>query len=119
MKIEMRVSREVAEALVRSQKANAEAQLKDFSAKVAKNPSYALEWAQDEFKASATLDVTSTVLHWFSHEPLSLEDITRNLLDSLLRSATPGESTSPCSNLIHAYRVAAKAELLREFMDLD
>ena len=95
-----------------------ENQLKQFQESFAKDPAHALAWSNDTFKRAAGLTVLKQVVKSLE-SGTSVEDIKSTLTDRVMsRSKYPAQSTSPTSNLIEQYELAAYAEILCYINDL-
>lgn len=93
--------------------------MESFAQKLLKDPSSAMDWAQHEYRATATLDVANRVLDRLKHDGVTLNDIVTYLFQEALRGAAyPKESTSPCANLLATYRTAAYACMLRSILGM-
>ena len=90
--------------------------LDKFVEKFKADPSYALSWSTGTFQTAAQLNVAKMVLAALTAEtPCSMQAIKETLMDRVLhKSKYPAQSTSPCSNLIEQYELAAYAELLSD-----
>ena len=88
--------------------------LDTFEADFKKDPVRALVWSQDTFVAAARLQVNSEVLKHLA-EGCSLENLRKTVTQYALAGAKfPKFSTSPCTNLMEAYRTAAYAEITED-----
>ena len=88
--------------------------IEKFKLELAKDPAYALSWGDGVFRAAAKLKVVNEIIN-------SLKDLepAENIKDSLMRrimhkSRYPAQSTSPTSNLVEQYELAACAEIVGE-----
>lgn len=80
------------------------------------DPSHALSWGNSTFQAAASLKVLKMVHAALTHStPCSIQAVKETLMDRVLhKSKYPPQSTSPTSNLIEQYELAAYAELLSD-----
>lgn len=87
-----------------------------FSEKFLKNPAYALSWGTDAFSNAAKLKVYDMVYSALTAEtPCSIQAVKETLMDRVLnKSKYPPQSSSPCSNLMEQYELAAYADLLSD-----
>lgn len=98
-----------------SQADSAQAQLDKFAVDFAKDPAYALSWGTDAFRAAAKLRVFKEIISALTDGHGNLENIRATMLDRVLhKSKYPAQSSSPTSNLIEQYELAACAEILSE-----
>lgn len=89
------------------------ARIEKFQADFAKDPAHALIWSTDTFKAAAELRVLRQIVAALEAGDATLENIQSTLTDRVLhKSKYPPQSTSPTSNLIDQYELAACAEIL-------
>ena len=85
-----------------------------FAAKLVANPAHVLSWGTDAFKTAADLKIAKQVLNALN-DGATVEQVKSTLMDRVLnRSKYPPQSTSPCSNLMEQYELAAYAELLSD-----
>ena len=97
--------------------ASEQAQIDKFVAKVQEDPAYALSWGTNAFASAANLKVFKLVLTAMTREenPCTMQDVKNTLMDRVLqRSKYPPQSTSPCSNLMEQYELAAYANMLSD-----
>ena len=98
-----------------NQAETAQARLNKFAADFAKDPAYALSWSNDTFKEAARLKVLKQILAGLEGGTATLENIRSTMMDRVLsKSKYPAQSTSPTSNLIEQYELAACAEILSD-----
>ena len=91
-----------------------EASIRKFAEKLINDPAYTLSWGTDSFKTAAELKVYKQVLNAFN-DGATLEQVKSSLMDRVLNKAKyPAQSTSPCSNLMETYELAAYAELVSD-----
>jgi hypothetical protein len=91
------------------------ARIEKFKQALDKNPTYALTWSLDAFAGAAKLLVLNQVINALGNEETTVEHIRSSLTDRILhKSKYPPQSTSPTSNLIEQYELAACAELVSE-----
>ncbi len=92
----------------------AQSELAEWTEKLAKDPSYALDWGMTAFKAAADIKVLSMVAYYFSMG-LDVSDIRTEFDKEVYRGASfPCRSTSPTSNLMEQEIVAAYARAIRK-----
>lgn len=97
-----------------SQAESCQARLDKFTAKFAEDPAYALSWGTEAFQAAASLRVLKQVIGALNEEG-TLDNIRSTLTDRVMHKAKyPPQSTSPTSNLIEQYELAAYAEILSD-----
>ena len=98
-----------------SQVDSAQARLDKFTETFAKDPAYALSWGTDAFQAAAKLRVLKQILTALDEGDATAENIRSTMMDRVLhKSKYPAQSTSPTSNLIEQYELAACAEILSD-----
>ena len=93
--------------------------LQEFKTKFDKDPAHAFSWGDGAFKAAAELNVLKDVVSLLQdgHSAQSVRDY---LLDSVLHgSKYPAHSTSPTSNLIEQYTLAARAAILSDLRNYE
>lgn len=79
------------------------------------DPAHALTWGNDTFKFAAQLKVLKQIIAALEGGEANLDNIRSTLMDRVLhRSKYPAQSTSPTSNLIEQYELAACAEILSD-----
>ena len=99
----------------KSQADSVQSRLDKFAADFAKDPAYALSWGTDAFKAAATMTVLKQIINALENGNGTLDNIRSTLTDRVLhRAKYPPQSTSPTSNLIEQYELAACAEILSD-----
>jgi methylmalonyl-CoA mutase N-terminal domain/subunit len=87
--------------------------LDKFTEDFAKDPAYALSWATDTFATAAKLRVLKQILAALDGNGCTVDDIRSIMMDRVLsKSMYPAQSTSPTSNLIEQYELAACADIL-------
>lgn len=100
----------------------AKAELDKFSAKLAVNPSYALEWAGDGlFEAAATFDLCTGLAAECAHESFMPELLAKQLTREAMRhAASHSNSTNPTSNMMERAkgRIFAKLAFADGFTNL-
>lgn len=98
-----------------SQADSAQARLDKFAVEFAKDPAYALSWGTDAFQHAAQLRVLKQIIAALTDGDGNLENIRSTMMDRVLhKSRYPAQSTSPTSNLIEQYELAACAEILSD-----
>ena len=100
-----------------SQAETCQARLDKFTTRFAEDPAYALSWGTEAFQAAASLRVVKQILAALNSEDskATLENIRSTLTDRVMHKAKyPPQSTSPTSNLIEQYELAACAEILSD-----
>jgi CHASE3 domain sensor protein len=93
----------------------AQARMDKFAEDFAKDPAYALSWSNDTFKIAAELKILQQIIAALGEdgEGCTQADIQSTMMDRVLhKSKYPAQSTSPTSNLIEQYELAACAEIL-------
>jgi hypothetical protein len=96
-----------------SQAESAQARLDKFAVDFAKDPAHALSWGTDAFARAAELRVLQQIIAALENDTATLENIRSTLMDRVLhKSKYPAQSSSPTSNLIEQYELAACAEVL-------
>jgi hypothetical protein len=93
----------------------AQARLDKFAEDFAKDPAHALSWGLDSFKNAAELRVLKQIIAALEDGTATIDDIRATMMDRILhRSKYPPQSTSPTSNLIEQYELAACAEIFSD-----
>jgi hypothetical protein len=88
-------------------------QLDRFEESFAKDPAYAFSWGEKAFQAAARIKVASMIVDAVNREDTTVEGLKRYLMDGVMhRAKYPAQSTSPTSNLMEQYEMAAYAEAL-------
>lgn len=119
MELPLYLSCEDIRDMAQRSKNQAEKAIAAFTQRLAKDPAYAMEWAQEEYRAAATLDVTDRILHRLQAGPVTVRDLTEELLKETLSGACyPKESTSPVANLLASYRTAVYAHMLKDILGM-
>jgi len=96
-----------------SQVVQCQDRLDKFTADFAQDPAYALSWGTDAFASAARLRVLRQVVAALEHDHSTLDNIRSTLTDRVMhKSKYPPHSTSPTSNLIEQYELAACADIL-------
>ena len=106
-------------ARIASHVASAQATVDKWKARMDKDgAAYAFEWADDAMKASAKVAVFQNALTFLQlpERREAPEEAIRILIDHerdsmMSRARYPKQSTSPCSNAMHQYELAAHVEL--------
>ena len=107
-------------ALFFNQAETAQARLDKFAADFAKDPAHALSWGTDTFQAAAKLKVLKQILAALEDGTATVDNIRSTMMDRVLsKSRYPAQSTSPTSNLIEQYELAACAEILSDLQYVD
>jgi hypothetical protein len=89
--------------------------LDKFTVDFAKDPAYALSWGTDAFAKAARLRVLNQIIAALEEGTATVDNIRGTLTDRVLhKSKYPPQSTSPTSNLIEQYELAACADILSE-----
>lgn len=101
---------------------SAEATLKSFTEKLAKDPSYELSWGGDAFRAAARLKVFKSVQTYLNDQDklaadeVKIENVRKEAYNNVIRGAKhPARSTSPCSNLMEQEVTVAWSDVLEMF----
>jgi hypothetical protein len=88
--------------------------IEKFKLELDKDPAHALSWSNGVFSKAAEHRVLKIVLSNLESDS-TIENVKSYLMECVLhRSKYPAQSTSPTSNLIEQYELAAYAELLSE-----
>jgi hypothetical protein len=86
--------------------------IEKFKAELDKDPAYALSWGCGVFASAAKLRVIKQIISALEDGETTNEDIRNHLMGSIMhKSRYPSHSTSPTSNLIEQYELAACAEI--------
>ena len=102
-----------------SQAESCQARLDKFAVKFAEDPAYALSWGTEAFQAASSLRVLKQVIGALNEEG-TLDNIRSTLTDRVMHKAKyPPQSTSPTSNLIEQYELAACAEILSDLQYME
>jgi len=89
--------------------------LDKFAVKFAEDPAYALSWGDGAFESAAKLRVLKQIIAALGEDgnDCTVDDIKSTLMDRVLhKSKYPAHSSSPTSNLIEQYELAACADIL-------
>ena len=93
-------------------------ELEKFKVEFAKNPAYAMKWAEGVFKLAAENEIYAKILKCFE-----INGVKKSVVDSLIKQFTsevmqeiryPTRSTSPTSNLMAQAEATVKSELIEE-----
>lgn len=103
---------------------HAQEQLDKFREDLTKDPVHALKWGNSAFQAAARLSIAQMMVYCFTdhidYPAQSVEEVRKMLLEKVThRSKYPPQSTSPTSNLMEQYELAALAEALDDLKYLD
>jgi hypothetical protein len=91
------------------------ANIAKFKLALDKDPAHALTWGCDTFRSAATLKVLNQIIAALESDTADIDNIKSTLMDRVLHSSKyPAQSTSPTSNLIEQYELAACASLLSD-----
>jgi len=94
--------------------------LDKFAEDFAKDPAYTLAWSNDTFKAAAKMQLLRELVNALENGNATLDNIRATLMDRVLnKSKYPPQSTSPTSNLIEQYQLAACAEILSDLQYIE
>jgi len=97
---------------LKRREASANVIMVNFKSNLEKNPAYALSWGLDAFAAAAMLKITEQMLNALTSETCSVKSLYELLMDRVRnRSKYPPQSTSPTSNLMEQYELAACSEI--------
>lgn len=89
--------------------------IEKFSQELLVDPAYSLAWGDEAFRTAAELRVLKQLVNDLGEEQATIKQITAALTIRVLYGAKyPSHSTSPTSNLIAQYELAACASLLAE-----
>jgi len=92
-----------------------QAEIAEFTQKMAVDAAYTLSWGTSVFQAAAKERVLKQVLASIEQG----DDVVDMVTDRVLSKAkSPAQSTSPTSNLIEQYELAALAEVLSAIKDV-
>ena len=92
----------------------AQSKIDKFKVELDKDPAYALSWGNSAFQAAARLKIANMLVQAFKEE-CSIEDARATITDRIMNKARyPAQSTSPTSNLMEQYELAAYSEALDE-----
>lgn len=92
-----------------------QAEIAEFTAKMAVDAAYTLTWGTSVFQAAAKERVLKQVLASIDQG----DDVVAIVTDRVINKAKyPAHSTSPTSNLIERYELAALAEVLSAIKDV-
>ena len=99
----------------KSQADSAQASLDKFAADFAKDPAHALSWGNGAFERAAELKVVKQIIVALEDGTATLDNIRSTMMDRVLhRSKYPAQSSSPTSNLMEQYELAACAKILSD-----
>lgn len=85
-----------------------------FAEKLIADPAYTLSWGNDSFKVAATLKVQNQLLNALN-DGATVQQLKDTLTDRVInKSKYPPQSTSPTSNLMEQYELAAYADMLSD-----
>ena len=88
------------------------AKIEKFTEELTKDPAYALSWSNGAFAAAAKLRVLNQIINALANDEPA-ENIKDSLMDRIMhKSRYPAQSTSPTSNLVEQYELAACAEIV-------
>ena len=86
----------------------------------AKDPAHTLSWGTTAFENAARLRVLKQIIAALQDGTANLENIRETMMSRVMhRSKYPPQSTSPTSNLIDQYELAACADILESIRYLD
>jgi hypothetical protein len=98
-----------------NQAESCQASLDKFAADFAKDPAYTLSWGNEAFAKAARLRVLKQIIAAIEDGTATTENIRSTMMDRVLhKSKYPAQSTSPTSNLIEQYELAACADILSD-----
>jgi hypothetical protein len=84
-----------------------------FKKELDKDPAYALSWGCEVFAAAAKLRILKQLINALEDEQTTTENIRDHLMGHIMhKSRYPAQSTSPTSNLIEQYELAACARIV-------
>jgi hypothetical protein len=79
------------------------------------DPAYRLSWGTDVFAAAAKLRVLKRLINVLGDAEATEDDVHSLLMANILhKSQYPAESSSPTSNLIEQYELAACSEIIND-----
>ena len=94
---------------------SAQASIDKFATEVVKDPAHALSWSLGVFEKAAELKVLKQIVAALEDGTATLDNIRSTLTDRVLhRAKYPPQSSSPTSNLIEQYELAACAKILSD-----
>lgn len=94
---------------------NETAVIEKFKMALDKDPAYALSWGCGVFAAAAKLRVLKQLINVLGDGEATAEDVHSLLMANILhKSQYPAQSSSPTSNLIEQYELAACAEIIAD-----
>lgn len=92
-----------------------QSKLDKFMDDFAKDPAHALSWSNGIFEVAARLKVTKQIIAALEAGDATLENIRSTMMDRVMhKSKYPSQSTSPTSNLMEQYELAACANILSD-----
>jgi hypothetical protein len=96
---------------------SAQFEIEKFKTRLDKDPADALSWSLTAFQCAAKLKVLNLVTDALESGE-EIEQVCDSLLNRVMtRSKYPAQSSSPTSNLIDQYELAAYAEILSDLKD--
>jgi len=94
---------------------NETAVIEKFKMALDKDPAYALSWGCGVFAAAAKLRVLRQLINVLGDGEATQEDVHSLMMANVLhKSQYPAQSSSPTSNLIEQYELAACAEIIAD-----
>ena len=94
---------------------NEAARIEKFKEALDKDPAYALSWGCGVFASAAKLRVLKQLINVLGDGEATAEDVHSLMIASVLhKSQHPAQSSSPTSNLIEQYELAACAEIIAD-----
>jgi threonine aldolase len=89
--------------------------LDKFAAEFSKDPAHALSWGTGAFEKAARLRVLKQIVVALEEGHADIDNIRSTMMDRVLhKSKYPAQSSSPTSNLIEQYELAACADILSD-----
>jgi len=86
--------------------------IEKFKVELAKDPAYALSWGCGVFAAAAKLRILKQLINALEDGDTTIKNIQDHLMGNIMhKSRYPAQSSSPTSNLIEQYELAACAEI--------
>ena len=89
--------------------------IEKFKVALDRDPAYALSWGTGVFAAAAKLRVLKQLINVLGDGAATAEDVHSLMMANILhKSQYPAQSSSPTSNLIEQYELAACAEIIAD-----
>jgi hypothetical protein len=112
----MAATLETFERTARALIANADRELKKFSANFDRSPAYAFEWSDSALTAAAEKEFGEILLTWLKIEKITAEQLVQEITSQVRRKAMyPDRSTSSISNEMSLRRMSVMAQWLDRY----